>query len=156
MQSKAATVDAYLAELPEDRQKAIDKLRKVIKKNLPKGFKEEMNYGMIGYVVPHSKYPAGYHCDPKMPVPFLNVASQKNTITVYHMGMYANPKLEKWFVEAYTKATGKKSDKGKSCLRYKKPEDIPYELIGELASKITVDEWIELYETNLKNSRKKK
>jgi hypothetical protein len=91
-----------------------------------------------------------------MPVPFLNIASQKNTITVYHMGMYANPKLEKWFVDAYTKTTGKKADKGKSCLRYKKPEDIPYDLIGELASKITVDEWIELYETNLKNSRKKK
>jgi hypothetical protein len=156
MQSKASTVDAYLAELPEDRQRAINQLRKVIKKNIPKGFREEMNYGMIGYVVPHSKYPAGYHCDPKMPVPFLNIASQKNTITVYHMGMYANPKLEKWFVEAYTKATGKKADKGKSCLRYKKPEDIPYELIGELASKITVDEWIKLYETNVKDSRKKK
>jgi hypothetical protein len=156
MQSKATTVDAYLAELPEDRQKAITQLRKVIKKNLPKGFKEEMNYGMIGYVVPHSLYPAGYHCDTKMPLPFLNVASQKNTITVYHMGMYANPKLEKWFVESYTKTTGKKADKGKSCLRYKKPEDIPYDLIGELASKITVDEWIELYETNLKNSKKKK
>ncbi len=156
MQSKATTVDAYLAEVPEDRQKAMSKLRSVIKKNLPKGFKEEMNYGMIGYVVPHSKYPAGYHCDPKMPVPFLNIASQKNTITVYHMGMYANPKLEKWFVDAYTKATGKKADKGKSCLRYKKPEDIPFDLIGELASKITVDEWIHLYETNLKNSRKKK
>jgi Domain of unknown function (DU1801) len=156
MQSKATTVDNYLAELPEDRQKAIAKLRQVIKKNLPKGFKEEMNYGMIGYVVPHSKYPAGYHCDPKMPLPFLNVASQKNTITVYHMGMYANPKIEKWFVEAYTKATGKKADKGKSCLRYKKPEDIPYDLIGELASKITLDEWINQYETVIKNSRKKK
>jgi uncharacterized protein YdhG (YjbR/CyaY superfamily) len=156
MQPKASTVDAYLAELPEDRQKAISQLRKVIKKNIPKGFKEEMNYGMIGYVVPHSKYPAGYHCTPELPLPFLNIASQKNTITVYHMGMYANPKLEKWFVDAYTKATGKKADKGKSCLRYKKPEDIPYELIGELASKITVDEWIKLYETNLKDSRKKK
>jgi uncharacterized protein YdhG (YjbR/CyaY superfamily) len=156
MQSKVSTVDAYLAELPEDRQKAISQLRKVIKKNIPKGFKEEMNYGMIGYVVPHSKYPAGYHCTPELPLPFLNIASQKNTITVYHMGMYANPKLEKWFVDAYTKATGKKADKGKSCLRYKKPEDIPYDLIGELASKITVDEWIKLYETNLKDSRKKK
>lgn len=156
MQSKATTVDAYLAEVPEDRQKAMSKLRSVIKKNLPKGFKEEMNYGMIGYVVPHSKYPAGYHCDPKMPVPFLNIASQKNTINVYHMGMYANPKLEKWFVDAYNKATGKKADKGKSCLRFKKPEEIPFDLIGELASKITVDEWIHLYETNVKNSRKKK
>ena len=156
MQSKATTVEAYLTELPEDRQKAISKLRTVIKTNLPKGFKEEMNYGMIGYVVPHTKYPAGYHCDPKMPVPFLNVASQKNTITIYHMGMAANPKLEKWFVDAYTKATGKKADKGKSCLRYQKPEDIPYELIGELVSKITVDEWIEQYETTIKNAGKKK
>jgi Domain of unknown function (DU1801) len=156
MQSKATTVDEYIAELPTDRQKAITELRKTIKKNLPKGFKEVMSYGMIGYVVPHSKYPAGYHCTPELPLPFLNIASQKNTITVYHMGMYANPKLEKWFVDAYTKATGKKADKGKSCLRYKKPEDIPYNLIGELASKITVDEWIKLYETNLKDSRKKK
>jgi Domain of unknown function (DU1801) len=156
MQSKATTVDAYLAELPEDRKKAMKELRNVIKKNLPKGFKEEMNYGMIGYVVPHSKYPDGYHCDPKMPLPFLNVASQKNSITVYHMGMYANPKLDKWFVDAYTKATGKKADKGKSCLRYKKPEDIPYDLIGELASKMTVTDWVELYESKFKNSRKKK
>ncbi len=155
MHSKATTVENYLVELPEERQQAMEKLRKVIRKNLPKGFKEEMNYGMIGYVVPHSKYPAGYHCGPKMPLPFLNVASQKNSITVYHMGMYANPKLEKWFADAYTKATGKKADKGKSCLRYKKPEDIPYELIGELASKVSVDEWIELYEKKFRNSRKK-
>lgn len=156
MQSKAATVDQYLAELPEDRQKAMNELRKVIKKNLPKGFQECMSYGMIGYVVPHSKYPAGYHCDPKLPLPFMNVASQKNSITVYHMGIYGSPKLEKWFVDAYTKATGKKADKGKSCLRYKKPEDIPYKLIGELAAKMTPDDWIAQYESVIKNSRKKK
>lgn len=156
MQSKAATVDQYMDELPADRKKAIAELRKVIKKNLPKGFQECMNYGMIGYVVPHSKYPAGYHCDPKLPLPFMNVASQKNEITVYHMGMYGDPKLEKWFVDAYAKATGKKVDKGKSCLRWKKPDDIPYKLIGELASKITPDKWIEFYETNLKDSRKRK
>ncbi len=156
MQSKATTVDEYLAELPEDRQKAITELRKVIKKNLPKGFQECMGYGMIGYVVPHSKYPPGYHCDPKLPLPFLNIASQKNTITVYHMGIYGDPKLEKWFVDAYTKLTGKKADKGKSCLRYKKAEDIPYKLIGELATKITPDQWIERYEAVIKNSRSKK
>lgn len=156
MQSKASTVDAYLAELPEDRQKAVDKLRKIVKKNLPKGFKEEMNYGMIGYVVPHSKYPTGYHCDPKMPLPFLNIASQKNFIAIYHMGVYSNPKLLKWFTDAHAKASSKKLDMGKSCIRYKKPEDIPYELIGELASKITVDEWIEYYETSIKDNRKKK
>lgn len=156
MQSKATTVDQYISELPEDRKKAITELRKVIKKNLPKGFQETMGYGMIGYVVPHSKYPAGYHCNPSMPLPFLNIASQKNAITVYHMGMYANPQLEKWFVDAYTKATGKKADKGKSCLRYKKHEDIPYKLIGELVSKITVDEWINRYESAFKKGQKSK
>lgn len=156
MQSKASTVDAYLSELPEDRQKAISKLRSVIKKNMPKGFKEEMNYGMIGYVVPHSKYPAGYHCNPKDPLPFMNIASQKNFIAVYHMGVYADAKLLKWFQEAHAKASPKKLDMGKSCIRYKKPEEIPFELIGELASKITVDEWIKLYESAFKDHRKNK
>lgn len=146
MQSKATTVEEYISELPDERKKAISDLRKVIKKNLPKGFKEEMSYGMIGYVVPHSKYPAGYHCNPKLPLPFLNIASQKNFIAVYHMGLYANPTLYKWFTEAHAKATTKKLDIGKSCMRYKKPEDIPFELLGELASKITPDEWIAAYE----------
>jgi uncharacterized protein YdhG (YjbR/CyaY superfamily) len=156
MQSKATTVDAYIAELSEDRQKAINQLRKVIKKNLPKGFKEGMNYGMMGWSVPHSIYPAGYHCKPTDPLPFMGLASQKNFIAVYHMGVYANPKLLKWFTDAHAKATSKKLDMGKSCMRYKKAEDIPYDLIGELASKITVDEWIEMYESAFKNSRKKK
>lgn len=146
MQSKATTVEEYISELPDERKKAISDLRKVIKKNLPKGFKEEMSYGMIGYVVPHSKYPAGYHCNPQLPLPFLNIASQKNFIAVYHMGLYANPALYKWFTEAHAKATTKKLDIGKSCMRYKKPEDIPFELLGELASKITPDEWIAAYE----------
>ncbi len=156
MQSKATTVEAYIAELPEDRKKAIAKLRSVIKKNLPKGFKEVMGYGMMGYSVPHSLYPAGYHCNPKDPLPFIGLASQKNFIAVYHMGIYADPKLLKWFTDAHAKASAKKLDMGKSCMRYKKPEDIPYELIGELASKISVDEWIEKYETVFKDSRKKK
>jgi uncharacterized protein YdhG (YjbR/CyaY superfamily) len=155
MQSKANTVDAYIAELPEERQKAIEKLRKVIKKNLPKGFKEAMGYGMMGWSVPHSIYPAGYHCNPKDPLPFMGLASQKNFIAVYHMGVYADPKLLKWFTDAHAKVSPKKLDMGKSCIRYKKPEDIPYDLIGELASKITVTEWINIYETNFKNSRKK-
>ena len=150
MQSKAATVEAYLAELPEDRQKAMNELRKVIKKNLPKGFKEEMGYGMMGWSVPHSIYPAGYHCNPKDPLPFMGLASQKNFIAVYHMGVYADPKLLKWFTDAHAKASAKKLDMGKSCIRYKKEEDIPYKLIGELASKITPDEWIAVYEKNLK------
>jgi uncharacterized protein YdhG (YjbR/CyaY superfamily) len=156
MQSKATTVDAYIAELPEDRQKAITELRKVIKKNLPKGFKEGMGYGMMGWSVPHSIYPAGYHCNPKDPLPFMGLASQKNSINLYHMGIYADPKLLKWFQEAHAKATPKKLDMGKSCIRYKKAEDIPYKLIGELAAKITVEDWIEKYETELKDSRKKK
>lgn len=156
MQSKATTIDAYLAELPEDRQKAISELQKVIKKNMPKGFRECMNYGMIGYVVPHSKYPPGYHCNPKDPLPFMNIASQKNFIAVYHMGVYANPKLLKWFADEHAKASPKKLDMGKSCVRYKKPEDIPYKLIGELASKITPDEWIAMYESAFRDHRKKK
>lgn len=146
MQSKATTVEEYISELPDERKKAMSDLRKVIKKNLPKGFKEEMSYGMIGYVVPHSKYPSGYHCNPQLPLPFLNIASQKNFIAVYHMGLYANPTLYKWFTEAHAKASTKKLDIGKSCMRYKKPEDIPFELLGELASKITPDEWIAAYE----------
>lgn len=150
MQSKATTVDQYIAELPPERQKPISELRKVIKKNLPKGFSEGMSYGMIGYYVPHSLYPAGYHCNPELPLPFMNIASQKNFIAVYHMGVYADPKLLKWFTGEHKKASAKKPDMGKSCIRYKKQEDIPYKLIGELASKITVDEWIAGYEKLIK------
>ncbi len=156
MQSTATTVDQYIDQLPEDRKKAVAELRKVIKKNIPKGFQEGMGYGMAGYVVPHSLYPAGYHCDPKLPLPFIGFASQKNFIAIYHMGIYADPKLLKWFTEAHAKASPKKLDMGKSCLRYKKPEDIPYELIGELVSKITPQEWIEIYERNLKSAGKGK
>jgi Domain of unknown function (DU1801) len=156
MQSKATTVEQYLKELPADRLEGMTKLRKVILKNLPKGFKEEMNYGNIGYVIPHSIYPAGYHCDPKLPLPFMGIASQKNSINFYHMGIYADPKLLKWFTDAHAKASPKRLDMGKSCIRYKKPDDIPYTLIGELVSKITVNDWVNLYETNFKDSRKKK
>ena len=150
MQSKAPTPDAYIAEMPADRQKVFNKLRAVIKKNLPKGFKETMGYGMMGYCVPHSLYPAGYHCNPKDPLPFMGLASQKNFIAVYHMGIYADPALRKWFVTAHAKASPKKLDMGKSCIRYKKPEDIPFEIIGELASKLTPAEWITKYEERLK------
>lgn len=150
MQSKAITVDEYVNELPADRQSAITKLRKIIKKNLPKGFKEEMNYGMIGYVVPHSLYPPGYHCDPKTPLPFLSVASQKNSINIYHMGIYSDPKLLAWFQKAYAENVPGKLDMGKSCVRFKKPELIPYELIGELSSKMTPQQWIDMYVKLLK------
>jgi uncharacterized protein YdhG (YjbR/CyaY superfamily) len=150
MQSNAATVDQYLSEVPPERQEAMNKLRKVILKNLPKGFKETMGYGMMGYCVPHSIYPAGYHCNPKDPLPFAGLASQKNSINFYHMGIYADPKLLKWFMDEYAKTGLGKLDMGKSCMRFKKPEQIPYQLIGELISKITVEKWIEIYEKNLK------
>ena len=156
MQSKATTVDAYIAELSEERQKAVAKLRSVIKKNIPREFKETMGYGNMGWSVPHSIYPAGYHCNPKDPLPFMGLASQKNSINIYHMGIYADPKLLKWFQEAHAKASPKKLDMGKSCIRYKKPEDIPYDLIGELASKMTAEDWINMYETGFKDHRKKK
>lgn len=150
MQSQAATVDQYIAGLPEERKKAVSELRKVIKKNLPKGFEECMGYGMIGYVIPHSLYPAGYHCNPAQPVPFMNIASQKNFVAVYNMGVYGDPKLLKWFTDAYAKAGVGKLDMGKSCIRFKKMDKIPYELIGELASKITPKQWLELYEKAIK------
>ena len=150
MQSKATTVEDYIKELPKDRQEAIKKLRKEIKKNLPKGFSEGMGYGAMGYSVPHSLYPAGYHCNSKDPLPFIGLASQKHFIAVYHMGVYADPKLLKWFTDEYAKAGVGKLDMGKSCIRFKKPENIPYKLIGELASMITPQQWIEMYEKVVK------
>lgn len=146
MQIKAKNADDYIAQLPEDRKAAVSKLRKVILKNLPKGFKEIIGYGMIGYVVPHSLYPKGYHCDPKLPLGFMNLASQKNYIAVYSMPLYGNKKLLDWFTKEYPKHCKSKLDMGKSCIRFKKMDDIPYELIGELSSKVTVQEWIEIYE----------
>jgi len=151
MQSDAKTPEAYIESLPEDRKEVISKLRAVLLENLPKGFKETMNYGMLGYVVPHSTYPDGYHCDPKQPLPFINLASQKNHIGFYHMGIYSDPKLLDWFTKEYPKHTSNKLDMGKSCIRFKNPKKIPYELLGELASKMTADEWIHQYESVLKN-----
>lgn len=150
MQSKALDPEAYLAEIPAERQAAFSKLRQTIIQNIPSGFQESMGYGMLGYGVPHSIYPAGYHCDPKQPLPFVGIASQKNFIAFYHMGIYANPPLLEWFVSEFPKHSKKKLDMGKSCVRFKKPEDIPFELIGELLSKMTVQEWIDIYEKNLK------
>jgi uncharacterized protein YdhG (YjbR/CyaY superfamily) len=148
--SKASTPQEYIAALPDDRKEAISELRKVILKNIPEGFSEVMNYGMLGYVVPHSLYPDGYQCNPKLPLPFMNIASQKNFIAIYHMGVYANKKLLDWFVNEYPKHSTAKLDMGKSCIRFKKPEHIPYKLIGKLASKITVKEWIDIYEKAFK------
>lgn len=151
METKPSTPDEYINQLPEDRKDAVNKLRDAIRANLPDGFTEAISYGMLGYVVPHSIYPAGYHCDPKLPLPFLSIASQKNFIAVYHMGIYADPKLLDWFVAEYPKHTAAKLDMGKSCIRFKKPELIPFDLFGELASKISPEEWIKTYEGLYKN-----
>ena len=145
MQSKATTVDAYLAELPEDRILPMTQLRKLLKKNLPKGFKEVMVYGSIGYVVPHAMYSAGYHTDPSAPLPFINLASQKNFIALYHMAISADPKLLSWFTKSYQEADIGRLDMGKSCIRFTNMAKIPYGLIGELASKMTPEQWISVY-----------
>ena len=146
MQSNAPTVDAYLDSLPEERRAAMQQLRAVINSKLPEGFTEGMGYGMIGWAVPHSLYPAGYHCDPKLPLPFLSIASQKNFIAIYHMGIYADPVLLEWFTSEYPKHVKTKLDMGKSCIRFKKPELIPFELIGELCAKMSPEGWIAVYE----------
>ena len=150
MQSKATTVDQYIAEAPQERQEALQKLRATILAHLPKDFVEAMGYGMAGYAVPHSIYPAGYHCTPHLPLPFMGFASQKNSINFYHMGIYADEALYNWFLAEYAKFSKKKLDIGKSCMRFKKPEDIPFDLIGELVSKISVQDWIATYESKFK------
>ncbi len=155
MTSKATSPKEYIDSLPEERKKVISEMRKVILKNLPKGFAETISYGMIGYVVPHKLYPAGYHCDPKLPLPFASIASQKNFVALYHMGLYADPGLLKWFTSEYKKRVPSKLDMGKSCIRFKKTDQIPYDLIGELMQKMSANDWIEMYERNYKNSRKK-
>ena len=150
MKIVASSPENYIEQLPEDRQVALQKLRQTILDHLPEGSAEAMSYGMLGYVVPHSLYPAGYHCKPEEALPFISIASQKNFIGFYHMGMYANPDLLEWFVAEYPKHCDLKLDMGKSCVRFKKIDKIPYDLIGQLVEKMTPQEWIELYETNLK------
>lgn len=149
MQSKAKTVNQYIESLNDERQLAISSIRKVILKNIPKGFSEVMGYGMVGYVVPHSIYPNGYHCDPKLPLPFFDIASQKNYISIYHLGLY-NGKLLDWFTNQWKIKSNKKLNMGKCCIRFKKLEDIPLDLIGELVSKISVEDWIKTYEKEIK------
>jgi len=150
MQSSAKTVDEYIASLPSDRKEIILNLRNVLIQSLPAGFDEQMSYGMIGYVVPHKTFPDGYHCDPKLPLPFINIASQKNFIALYHMGLYMDKELYDWFVAEYSTLVKTKPDMGKSCIRFKKMDDIPFDLIGELCTKTTVDRWITLYQSTLK------
>jgi len=150
MQYKASSPEDYIKQLPEERRIVIQKIRECILKNLPKGFEETMSYGMLGYVVPHTLYPAGYHCTPELPLPFLNIASQKNFVAVYHMGIYAQKDLYDWFTKEFPKYAKRKLDMGKSCIRFKYMDDIPYELIEELVKKMTVDDWITVYENNIK------
>jgi hypothetical protein len=146
MKNEGNTPAEIVANCPEDRKDVMGKMRQTILESLPKGFEEGVGYGMILYFVPHTIYPAGYHCDPKQPLPFVSLASQKNFIALYHMGLYADPALLPWFTEKYKATVSSKLDIGKSCIRFKKMTDIPFELIGELMTKISVESWIETYE----------
>ena len=150
MNAIGKTVDEILTNLPSDRVEPFNKLHDVIIKNLPKGFEAAISYGGLGYVVPHTLYPAGYHCNPIEPLPFAGIASQKNSINFYHMGIYSDPKLLNWFVSEYPKHSKQKLDMGKSCVRFKKLGEITYTLIGELMKKMSVKDWIDFYETTLK------
>lgn len=150
MTYEANTPEEYVAQIPEERKPIISKLRKIIKDNLPEGFEEGLNYKMLGYYVPLSIYPEGYHCDPKLPLPFMNLASQKNSINLYHSGIYAKKELYDWFVAEYPKHAKRKLYMGKSCIRFKKMDDISYDLIAELCTKLTVNEWINIYESAIK------
>lgn len=150
MKASGKTVTEILTSVPQDRVEPFNKLHDVIVKNLPKGFEPGISYGGLGYVVPHTIYPAGYHCKPSEPLPFAGIASQKNSINFYHMGIYSDKKLNDWFVAEYPKHTSQKLDMGKSCIRFKKFDDIPYKLIGELMKKMSVKKWINIYESNLK------
>jgi uncharacterized protein YdhG (YjbR/CyaY superfamily) len=146
MKTTGATVEEILENIPEDRKEAFTNLHQTIVSNLPEGFEPGISYGMLGYVVPHHLYPAGYHCKPSEPLPFVSIASQKNSINFYHMGIYADATLLNWFVAEYPKHSKQKLDMGKSCIRFKKPEHIPYELLGQLMQKMTAAQWIALYE----------
>jgi uncharacterized protein YdhG (YjbR/CyaY superfamily) len=150
MKYDAKTPEDYINQVPKERREALTKLRQVINKNLPEGFEEGIIYNMIGYFVPHSVYPDGYHCDPKIPLPFMSFASQKNSVNLYHSGIYAKKELHDWFVQEYPKHCSTKLDMGKSCIRFKKMDTIPFELIGQLTKKMNCEEWVEIYESAIK------
>src|SRR5690606_1625087 len=150
MKANGTTVKEILTNVPEERAEAFNRLHQTIIENLPEGFEAAISYGGLGYVVPHSLYPSGYHCKPEEPLPFAGIASQKNSVNLYHMGIYSDPELMKWFTEEYPKHSKRKLDMGKSCIRFKKTQDIPFELIGELMKKMTVQDWVNIYESNLK------
>jgi len=150
MQIQSISVEDYISQIPEERQEVFKKMFDTVNDNLPQGFKQGVSYGMIGWNVPLETFPAGYHCTPGSALPFISMASQKNFIALYHMGMYAKPELLDWFVAEFPKHSKRKLDMGKSCIRFKKIDEIPFELIAELSKKMTVDEWINIYENNLK------
>lgn len=156
MKANGSTVDEILSNLPPDRLEPFNQLHQVIIKNLPKGFEPAISYGGLGYVIPHKIYPAGYHCKPSEPLPFAGIASQKGSINFYHMGIYADQKLLDWFVSEYPKHSKQKLDMGKSCVRFKKMDDIPFKLIGQLMKKMSAKQWIELYEEKYLPKSKKK
>lgn len=150
MTYEATSPAEYIAQIPDDRKPAFEKLRNIIKQNLPNGFEEGMLYKMPGFYVPLSKYPDGYHCQPNTPLPFISLASQKNSINLYHSGIYAKKELHDWFVKEYPKHAKYKLDMGKSCIRFKRLDDIPFDLIAKLCQKMHVDEWIDIYEKAIK------
>lgn len=141
-----ALINQYIMAQAPERQGALNQLLQTISSKLPPGFELQMQYNMMGFVVPKSLYPKGYHCAPEEPLPFMHIANQKHFIAVYHMGIYANPELLEWFVSSYEALNIGKLDMGKSCIRFKKMDKIPYDLIGELATKISPESYIELYE----------
>ena len=150
MQSAAKTPDQYFDELPDERKEPLNKLRQIVRDNIPEGFEEVMGYGMPGYVVPHSIYPDGYHVAPDTPLPFISLASQKRHIALYHMGLYSDKELLDWFTSEYPKHSERKLNMGKSCIRWAKPEHIPYDLIAELVTRMSVDRWVAIYESAIK------
>lgn len=150
MKIVADNVDAYIDQTPADRHEALNQLRQVIQDNLPEGFAECIGYNMPSYVVPHELYPAGYHCDPKLPLPFLSFASQKNFVALYHMGLYASDELMAWFLSQWDAEQWGKLDMGKSCIRFKKMDRIPIQLVGELVARMTVEDWVRLYESKFR------
>ncbi|MGH9673036.1 MAG: DUF1801 domain-containing protein [Bryobacteraceae bacterium] len=155
MQSKAKTVTQYLNELPADRKAELSKVRAVIRKNLPKGLAEQMSSGMIGYVVPHKLYPPGYHCDPRQPLPFAGLAAQKNHMSLYMMTVYGDAKLQKWLREQFD-ARGKRLDMGKSCIRFRKADDLPLDVIGEAIGRVSVADYITICDDAAKASKSRK
>ncbi len=150
MKIESQSVNDYFIKVPTERQESMNKLRFIINTNLPKGFEECLGYGMPSWVVPHSIYPSGYHTTPHLPLPFMSLASQKNFIALYHMGIYADKNLLDWWEKEYAKQCKRKLDMGKSCIRFKNIDDIPYELIAELCKKITPNDWIKVYEGSIK------